>query len=275
MVGNGSRRGACDRPRRGATMTLRDLCWRVEETCFNAFPSLQQVLFAGWLLRFTEGVSRRANSLNPLDPECADAVAAVALAEALYHARGQPAIVRVPSLVDPQFDRALAARFYTAEGGSCVLYGALDAVAAAADPAVILLRSADAEWLDAMSRLQRHTPAQGSVYARIVGAIAIPARFAMISVEGVPAALAYGAIHDGLLCYESVITGPRHRRRGLARRVIAALASWAKEAGAEGACLQVEAGNAPARALYASFGLSELYRYHYRREPSGGDRPRT
>ena len=37
--------------------------------------------------------------------------------------------------------------------------------------------------------------------------------------------------------------------------------------GATAACLQVEAGNTPARALYQSLALAELYRYHYRREP--------
>jgi N-acetylglutamate synthase len=65
-----------------------------------------------------------------------------------------------------------------------------------------------------------------------------------------------------------VITDPRRRRQGLGYRVIAALAAWARESGAEAACLQVEAGNAPARALYQRFGLTtELYHYHYRREP--------
>ena len=52
-----------------------DLRWRIEETCFNAFPSLQQVLFGNWLLRFSAGLSRRANSANPLRPEGADIAA--------------------------------------------------------------------------------------------------------------------------------------------------------------------------------------------------------
>ncbi len=129
------------------------------------------------------------------------------------------------------------------------------------------MSSPAAEWLSAMARLQGHTKAHSAVYRRIVGAIAIPARFALLEVDGEPAAVAYGAIHDGLLVYELVVTDPRQRRRGLARRVIASLAAWAREGGAAGACLQVEAGNAPARALYAGFGLTELYRYHYRRAP--------
>ncbi len=253
-------------------MTSGGLSWRIEEACWNAFPSLKQVLLGGWLLRFGEGLSRRANSVNPLRAECEDVAAAIAAAGAPDPGQGLPAIFRVPSIAELALDRELAMRGYASEGESCVLYGAIDAIklgAAAADPAVRLLPSPEAEWLTAMAALQGHTKAQSATYRRIVGAIALPARFALLAVDSAPAALAYGAIHDGLLCYESVITDPRHRRQGLARRAIASLASWARDSGATGASLQVEAGNAPARALYAGFGLNELYRYHYRRAPPG------
>jgi N-acetylglutamate synthase len=256
-------------------MTGGSLPWRIEEACFNAFPSLKQVLFASWLMRFSAGLSRRANSINPLNPACKGIAAAIAAGEALYRAQGLPTIFRVPSLVDPALDRELALRGYTSEGESCVLYGPMDVLTALADPAVRLLETPEAGWLAAMAALQGHNRAQSAIYQRIVGAVAIPARFTLLAIDGVPAALAYGAIHDGLLCYESVITDPRHRRQGLARRVIASLAAWARDSAATGACLEVDAGNTPARALYADFGLSELYRYHYRREPSGRDQPRT
>ena len=247
-----------------------DLSWRIEETCFNAFPALQQVLFGAWLLRFSAGLSRRANSVNPLGPECADVAAAIATAEALYAAHGLPTIFRVPSIADPALDRELAERGYTSEGESCVLHAALDRLRPAADPAVRLLPAPAAAWLRAMAALQGHTPAQRAIYRRIVGAIAIPARFALLRVDGEPAALAYGAIHDRLLCYESVITAPAQRRQGCARRILGSLAAWAHDTGATGACLQVEAGNMAGRALYQSLGFAELHRYHYRRQQPRG-----
>lgn len=249
-------------------MKARNFSWRIEETCFNAFPSLKQVLLGTWLMRFSEGLSRRANSINPLRAEYHDLAAAIATGPPLYRAQRLPTIFRVPSIVDPAVDSELAARGYTAEGESCVLCGAIDSLAAVADSEVQLRASPDSEWLVAMAALQGHTEEQSAIYRRIVGAIAVPARFALLAIDSVPVALAYGALHDGLLCYESVITDPGRRRQGLGYRIIAALAAWARESGAESACLQVEAGNAPALALYHRFGLTtELYRYHYRREP--------
>jgi ribosomal protein S18 acetylase RimI-like enzyme len=66
-----------------------------------------------------------------------------------------------------------------------------------------------------------------------------------------------------------VITDRAQRRRGLARRVLATLAAWGRDNGADSACLAVEAANTPARTLYESFGLTtEVSRYHYRRAPA-------
>jgi N-acetylglutamate synthase len=240
--------------------------WRVEETCLNAWPALREVLLDGWVLRFSEGLTRRANSANPLRP-----VSRVNLraCEELFRRLALPTIFRVPSLIDPGVDERLAEAGYTGEGESCVLYAAIDDIAAARDPDVKLLDQPTPEWFDAMAALQNHSSEQAATYRRIVGQLAIPAAFAALSDEGGTAALAYGALHNSCLCYESVITDRRRRRQGWGRRIVSALAAWAGDEGAFGACLEVEAHNAPARALYDAIGLKrELYRYHYRREPA-------
>jgi hypothetical protein len=134
-------------------MTASDLHWRIEETCFNAFPSLKQVLFGDWLLRFAVGLSRLANSANPLRPECTGIAAAIAAAEQLYPAHGQPPIFRVPSIADPALDRTLEARDYRSEGETVVLYGAMGRFAASPYAEVRLLAEPSSEWLAAMASL--------------------------------------------------------------------------------------------------------------------------
>ena len=146
-------------------MTIGRQPWRIEEACWNAFPSLSQVLLGDWLLRFSEGLTRRANSVNPLNARCEDIAAAIAAGEALYHAQGLPAIFRVPTIVAPALDRELAARGYTSEGESCVLYGAIGGLTVGAgtpDPAVQLSSCPEPQWLRAMAHLQAHTPAQAT-----------------------------------------------------------------------------------------------------------------
>jgi N-acetylglutamate synthase len=245
-----------------------DLAWRVEQTCRNAWPALRVVWLDDWQLHFGEGLTRRANSANPLRPDYRASEAFVAACEALYRRQGQPAIFRLPSIIDAALDRRLAVLGYTGEGETLVRYGDIAGVEALSDPAVQLFQEPSAEWFAAMAALQGHTLEQRLTYRRIVAGLGVPAAFAMLSDDGEPAALAYGALHDGLLCFESVVADSGRRRRGFARRVVASLAAWAKEEGAEGVCLEVGATNSPALALYDLTGLkTELYRYHYRRQP--------
>ena len=112
--------------------------WRVEEACLNAWPALREVLFGGWVLRLSGGLTRRANSANPLGFERTGVEALIAGCEALYSHNRQPTIFRLPSLVGPGIDEHLAAREYSSEGLSLVLYAELGAIQALRDPAVRL-----------------------------------------------------------------------------------------------------------------------------------------
>ena len=247
--------------------------WSAEEAAINGFPPLRQIVCDDWLLRFSGGGRRTANSATPLCEPRGDLDAVIAAAETLYGAQGQATIFRIPSFLDPAVDRRFAERGYSEEGESCVIEGPLDPIVAAAKPfggtgAVRLSPKPSADWFAAMARLQNRPGSYGDDYRQIVSSIVLPAAFAELSVDGEPAALAYATIHRGMLCFESVVTDENRRRQGLSRRVLAALTEWAGLTGATSATLQVEASNTPGRTLYHSIGMTtELHRYHYRRAP--------
>jgi GNAT superfamily N-acetyltransferase len=248
--------------------------WRAEEAAINGFPPLRQVVLGDWFLRFSDGIRRTANSVTPLREPRGRLDEVIATAEALYRAQGQPTIFRIPSFLDAAIDRELAMHGYTDEGESCVIEGPFDPIVAAATPFVgtgdvTLSPRPTPEWFAAMAQLQGQSTEFHATYRQIVGSVVLPAAFAELAVDGAAAALAYGVIHRGMLCYESVVTDARHRRKGYSRRILAALAAWAQTQGAMIATLQVEASNTAGRTLYHSIGMTtELHRYHYRRQPS-------
>ena len=98
-------------------MMASNLAWRVEETCLNAWPGLRQVLLDGWVLRFSEGLTRRANSANPLRGPRESGGGVIAACEALYQRRQLPTIFRLPSIIDSDLDQRLDELGYGREGG--------------------------------------------------------------------------------------------------------------------------------------------------------------
>jgi ribosomal protein S18 acetylase RimI-like enzyme len=243
------------------------LAWRIEETCLRAWPALREERVGAWLLRFADGLTRRSNSANPRAARIDDIAASVDACAARYRDSGQPAIFRIPSILDPAVDAHLDRLGYGAEGATITLHGPL--ANGRPDAAVESAARPDDDWLAAMNTLQNRRPREAAIYAGLVRAVAIPAGFARLRRDGATLALAYAALHDGLLCFESVITAPAERGRGHARRVLESLIAWGASAGARAMCLQVEAHNAPAQKLYRGLGIdTEIYRYHYRRAPA-------
>lgn len=250
--------------------TEQDLCWRAEEACLNAWPCTRQLLWSPWLVRIQGGSVRRANSVNPLRAERYDSKALALLGPAaeLYARHGQPLIVRAPDIA-PGLDARLEQRGFSAEGETCTLFADLGAPQDGTTD-LTLNDTPDVDWLALRQRLSGANDRQQALLQLTLAAIVAPKRFALLRRDGRPAALAFGVLHAGLLVLEAVATDPDYRNRGCARQTLAGLFAWAQTQGVGQGCLQVEADNAPALALYRRLGFGrELYRYRYRRPPGG------
>lgn len=244
-----------------------DFNWRLEEACSNAWPPATTMHYEGWQVRFSGGIIRRTNSVNPLPERRAAPDAIIDFAERAYAARGRTAIFRVPTIAD-DLDDALAERGYVEQAPTLTLCGALSGMPAAADHAVAMTERPERSWLDAWTRFSGADEENRKIYETMTGFILVPSRFASIEVDGRIAAQAYGTIHRGILVLESVATDPEFRKRGLARRVLGALMDWGRSEGADTAGLQCLAGNDPALSLYRSLGFGRMaYPYHYRMRP--------
>jgi ribosomal protein S18 acetylase RimI-like enzyme len=236
----------------------------IEECALNAWPGLRQRELDGWLLRFADGFTRRANSVNPLHPGRLDVAEKLARCEAAYRAQGLPVVFRITPLADPPgLDALLAARGYGREGETRVQL--LDPLrGAASDPACTLADVLDERWLEPFAELDEAPLSQRAARRAILAAIALPHTGAVIQ-HGDRAACGGRAVledeHVGLF---GIATDPAQRRRGHARRLARHLLAWGQALGARRAYLQVEADNAPALRLYESLGFREVYRYWYR-----------
>jgi N-acetylglutamate synthase len=250
-------------------ISIRDL----EEAAAGGWRAPEETRLGGWLLRAGSGFTGRANSALPTgDPgmPLADALAAVGR---WYAARGLPAMVSVPYPTgEPEaspVDRALAGRGWLVRSGAATVMTAAPGVVAdqMADAAPAVRVDLDTEPDDQWLALYRF---RGQPLPPIALRLLLSApwqRFASVRESGRTIAVGRVAAAAGWAGITAVEVDPGHRRRGLGRAITGALAAAAVRRGTEGLYLQVEDGNAGARALYRQAGFTDHHGYHYRVAP--------
>lgn len=241
-----------------------DFLWRAEMACRAAWPAQQETKLCGWLARRSGGSIRRVNSLNrlPDSPELDDRL--IDQVEAHYAGFGQPAMVRVMSFAGA-YTTALSKRGYRHEGATTTLHCAIDSTRRASEQGVSVWPDPNQDWLAARNRIAASDPA---IFRSMLDLIVGPKLFSGVELDGAIQSVAYGGVVDGLLVIEAVATDEAHRGRGLARKSVQSLLTWAVTQGVSEAVLQVVSNNQPARALYRSLGFTrELFDYFYMRQP--------
>jgi GNAT superfamily N-acetyltransferase len=245
-----------------------DLVLHLESLAARAWPAEVVRQLAGWRLRFTHGVTRRANSVwpNALEDNLS-LEARFQAVEAAYRDWQVPACFQISPAAQPtDLDAFLAARGYVCRTPTLVQTAALPAIHEASQGPLVAQVSEtwNAEWADIHVVAEHDSPHQAATRRGIMGRIELPHAFALSVIDGRPVAAGLGVVEGAWLGIFSMVTLPVFRRRGAARAVLHALTGWAGSRGADRVYLQVMETTAPARALYEGLGFRTLYGYHYR-----------
>jgi GNAT superfamily N-acetyltransferase len=262
---------------------LAALAARIEEASLNAWPALQQQLYHGWVLRFSRGFTRRANSVQvgpttdrsaPLDDSL---IERVRYCENRYAAEDLATVFRLTSL-QPQDDleTLLHQRGYRRAGETLVMACRLPEPSAPTEDPVASPRrgrqlASVEDWLAIYASLAGLPPEGAALHRAILRGI--PGQLGLWVSDGAPGpapacelASSCGlAVHEAeLVGLFDIITAPARRRQGHGRAVVDALLRWGLSQGASYGYLQVTADNDTAQGLYERVGFRPLYRYWYR-----------
>jgi N-acetylglutamate synthase len=236
-----------------------DLVREIEERGFNSWPALKSVLVDGWIVRLSDGHTRRANSASPLSASRLAPEALIAAIEPLFRHAGLPPVFRITPLAGQGVEQRLIADGWRDDDPSLGMYASHPA--GAADAAVVLEASASNAWITAAMAAYGHGEKGATALRRLLPLIALPVAYATLIDKGEPLAFGLAVAERGMVGFHDIVVAPHARGRGLGRRLVAALIDWGQRRGAKTAYLLVREGNQPARALYRSLGFVDAYRY--------------
>ena len=234
----------------------------LEERCFNAWPAETSLLMDGWLVRCGDGFTGRANSASPLCPQALPGDALIESVSARFSAAGLKPTFRLTPLAPPDCAAHLTARGFTADKPSLVLH-LPDLSVAAPDPHAEVTLAPTPDWIAGATHSYGGRPETLPALIKLLARMSLPGGFVTLRVDGVGVAYGLAVAERGMVGLYDLSVAPGHRRGGLGRTLVGSLLAWGHSQGADSAYLQVSESNAPARALYESFGFKAVYPYTY------------
>ena len=237
----------------------------IEEISLNAWPSLQQILYDGWILRFANGHTKRANSVNPLYMGTKDVYEKIKRCEHIYIDKNLQPVFRITPLASPEnLDEILAYSGFEKKDVSSVQVMDLKSVTPQAAGSIQLWTEFSQDWLDSFVHVGGVTIESQKSLTGMLRNIASKKCFAVLLKENQVVSCGLGVMEKQYIGLFEIITAKTERRKGFGEELILNLLAWGKQNGAKKAYLQVVMNNQPALNLYSKLGFQEVYQYFYR-----------
>ncbi|MGB5534154.1 MAG: GNAT family N-acetyltransferase [Acidimicrobiia bacterium] len=235
----------------------------IEAAAAAAWPPTESLTLGSWKLSAGDGFSRRRNSAVPAGPLPESLDRRLADVEKWYRVRGLPTLYRITPECDAAVDSILSERGLVFEAPTLVMSRMLDMPES----------SEGVDWSSVVTDAWVETEIEAlgvdrssiGPWLATIAAVPSPALFVAPIHDGTPAGAGFGVVVDGLLGVFEIVVRPEHRRRGHARRIMAALHRFGASEGASRAFLQVLEDDDRAITLYQSLGYQLSHRYWYRR----------
>ncbi len=229
----------------------------------NALPAVRTRHYDGWVLGFSEGYTRRANSVMPLYESTLPLIDKVEHCRREYSRVSQPCVFKLTDASYPSdLDLHLASHSFAREAETLVMTMPLDSTIDR-PLKVNLYEAPDDEWMNTWERLSRRS-AMSRIFLTMLRSIPVPSAYATIRQNGHCVGCARASLSDGFVGLFDLLVAPEYRHRGLGTSLAQARLWWGMEQGATDAYLQVMDDNSTARSMQHRLGFREFYRYWYR-----------
>ena len=248
---------------------MNDKLLLYEELSLNAHPSLQTQFYDGWILRFANGYTKRANSVNLIYPSILNINDKLAECEKRYFEQGLSSIFKITDSHDVNIDQTLEQRGYAIIDPVYVMEMDLrNKVFPPTD--CILTDYADDEWLNAYFTFSCYTDDIKKLTAKqILDYVKSATICGRIIKNGVTVACGSAVVERGYMSLWNVVVNEVERGKGYGKEICESLLSAAQQIGAHTAFILVTQDNTTAVNLYKKLGYKTIYSYWYRVKKGG------
>jgi len=220
----------------------------------------------GWQLRANDGVTRRANSVLPLELPGGNLEDSIRYTIDFYTSRNILPRFQMTEISSPsELDDVLV--------GLGWRYG-LEVAVDIADVEKVLERRSDVrtelqlhptdDWMNAYIQCSEHQEIDPSIRQSLMTRSTMKKVFASSIIDDEIASVGIGILCGDWVGLYNIVTHPEYRRQNAGISVSQAIVLWGKDNHAKQSYLQVETDNIPAKRMYSRLGFKHCYIYWYR-----------
>ena len=248
---------------------------RFQEFLMNAWPAEQYFFLNGWILRFTKGVTYRANSVIPINYTGNRALINIdiEMVENAYKSHNLSTIFTMHEYFEPkELDGALRNRGYVEEDRTNALLMQvknLDLTGINNDFTYEIHSERVIEFSSLLAKFTKRDKVQQEIIKEITNRIIVPKKcFVIAKLKGEPIGTLMGVLNPHRYLYiADVFVIPELRRQKIASSMLkTVIKDWAQSNGIKNIWLQVELQNHSAMKLYKNLGMKKVYSYYYLRK---------
>ncbi|SHJ64315.1 Ribosomal protein S18 acetylase RimI [Geosporobacter subterraneus DSM 17957] len=240
---------------------------KIEELSMNALPALSTVFVDGWILRFANGYSKRANSVNPIYPCSVNLESNVAICERLFQENNLDTVFKLTEQEEIyKLDELLSQRGYSYEAKTNIMVKNILGfkIQESEKANAFVYRELREDWFEAFITMNRINVQNAQTLRRMLQNIIPDTYYGYVMENGSITAVGLGVSERGYVGMYDICVEEDRRRQGLGTKIMNNLIDAALEDGCTYSYLQVVDANEPAKALYEKLGYEKLYSYWYR-----------
>jgi ribosomal protein S18 acetylase RimI-like enzyme len=231
----------------------------------NAWPALRTNVYDGWVLRFSDGVTRRANSIYPIFESSIEINEKIGYCEELYFSKNLPVVFKITAEVYPsKLDYLLDKKGYYKDAETSFQAMTIKDIIEIDRSLINLNENLNTEWLKRFVSFNCYDKNKLTGYKNILKQINNKKCYLDLISNGKYIGCGLGVIEDKYVGIFDIVVDKKYRKMGFGKIIIESLLSWGHANGAVTAYLQVMLNNPRALRLYKSIGFEEVYRYWYR-----------
>ena len=239
----------------------------LENISANGYVALEEIYYDGWELRFTQGFTGRANSIQIREESTIELTQKVEYCEKAYVEHNLPCMFKLTD-ADREFISFLEKIWYQTIKPTDVMILELKNANTGYDVREVLdgvhFSTTPDDWFESYFEFENFQDKKNMELTRKIHAkVSVDQVYVKVFYKEKVAAVASLAIESGYSLLHNVVVSPEFRGIGLGKKVCQAAIMKSKEVGASYIYLQVMQNNPIALDLYGKLGFEKQYTYYY------------